>query len=258
MSPEAVKEVVGDLPWMSLPQARTMTAFIREHRLQEILELGFYSGVSTCYLAAAIEDLSSGAVTTIDLEKARAHRPNIEELLEKTGLRQRVRIFYEPSSYTWRLMRFLEEDPAPRFDFCYLDGAHQWAVDGFAFFLVDRLLRPGGWIVFDDLDWNVADCPVNRDSEWARRLPPEERNTAQIRKVYELLVKTHPSYTEFRVEAGMAYARKRPAAVWEPKAIQREVEVKWVPVPEGRFRAFLRAGQRRSVQPGPTEGRTQT
>ena len=37
-------------------------------------------------------------------------------------------------------MKMLEDDPEPRFDFCYIDGVHNWADDGFAFFLIDRLL----------------------------------------------------------------------------------------------------------------------
>ena len=29
-----------------------------------------------------------------------------------------------------------------------------WDTDGPSLFLVDRLLRPGGWIVFDDIEWS--------------------------------------------------------------------------------------------------------
>jgi hypothetical protein len=50
-----------------------------------------------------------------------------------------VNYYFEPTSYTWRMMKMLEEDEGPRFDLCYLDGAHSWFVDGFAFFLIDRL-----------------------------------------------------------------------------------------------------------------------
>ena len=34
-------------------------------------------------------------------------------------------------------------------------AASVWFI-GFAFFLVDRLLAPGGWMVFDDMDWTFA------------------------------------------------------------------------------------------------------
>jgi hypothetical protein len=34
--------------------------------------------------------------------------------------------------------------------------AKNWTIDGFPFFLVDKLLRDGGWILFDDFDWTYA------------------------------------------------------------------------------------------------------
>ena len=50
-------------------------------------------------------------------------------------------------------MKMLAQYPSPKFDFCYIDGGHNWSDTGFAFFLVDRLLKSNGIIVFDDLDW---------------------------------------------------------------------------------------------------------
>ena len=61
------------------------------------------------------------------------NQPNVEELLIRIGERDRVDAFYEPTSYTWRLIRLLKQDPTPRFDFCDVDGADDWFGDGFAF-----------------------------------------------------------------------------------------------------------------------------
>lgn len=152
MDVEEVGRVVGDTPNMTQEQAHRLTEFMTRERVLDVLELGFNHGVSTSYMAAHLTG-RGGHITTIDFVSARHREPNIEGLLGKFGLRNLVTIHYEPTSYTWRLMKLLEEDDSPRFDLCYIDGAHSWFVDGFAFFLVDRLLRPGGWIVFDDLDW---------------------------------------------------------------------------------------------------------
>ena len=146
---------------------------------------------------------------TIDLESARTAQPNIEELLTQVGERERVKVFYEPTSYTWRLMKFLEQDPLPSFDFCYLDGAHNWFVDALAFTLVDRVLRPGGWIIFDDVDWTYATSPALSKTEWVQNMPADERETPQVQKIFDLLVKTHPNYHHFRLEDGWAYAQKQ-------------------------------------------------
>jgi predicted O-methyltransferase YrrM len=159
-------------------------------------------------MAAALASGGKGRMLTIDLLSAKHNEPNIEELLNRVGERSRVDIVYEPTSYTWRLMRLLQENPAPRFDLCYLDGAHDWFVDGFAFFLVDRLLRPNGWIVFDDLDWTYAMSPALGHTDRVKHMPEDERTTPQIRLVYDLLVKTHPNYHNFRDEGEWAFAQK--------------------------------------------------
>jgi predicted O-methyltransferase YrrM len=208
MDIETVRKRTDGIPHMSFAEAQEMTSFILGNDLQRILELGFCHGVSTCYFAAALDKLGGGHITTIDLESARNESPNIELLLNDLNLKKYVTVFYEPTSYVWRLMIMLEKDPLPQFDLCYIDGAHNWFTDGFAFLLVDNLLRPGGWIVFDDLDWTYGTSPSLRNSTLVKNMPHDEKITAQVRKVYELLVKTHPAYDNFLVKNGRAFAHK--------------------------------------------------
>jgi predicted O-methyltransferase YrrM len=198
-----VKQVVEDLPYMTLKKAQVMEDFIHKHNISSILELGFYHGVSTCYMAAAIEKVSQSSIVSIDLESAQKRQPNIEELLGKCGYLDTVEFYYEPASYNWRLMKLIEAGERT-FDLCYLDGGHDWYNTGLAFFLVDKLLRPGGWIIFDDLDWTMEHIKA----QWALRKPEEERITPQVRKVWELLVKTHPHYSNFYEQGGWGYAQK--------------------------------------------------
>lgn len=185
-----------------------MTQHVLEHKPSAVIELGFRHGVSSCYIAAALDELGEGHLTTVDLSGARTATPNIEDLLETLGLRDLVTVHYEPTSYNWRLMRMLETEPPPRFDLCYLDGAHNWYVDGLAFFLVDRLLEPNGWLILDDLDWRYASSPSLSGSPETAALPQDEREAAHVRKIWELLVKPHPSYGEFSEEGSWAFARK--------------------------------------------------
>jgi len=198
-----VKQIVGDLPYMSLNKAQTIANFIHENNISSILELGFYHGVSTCYMAAILEEIEQGSIVTIDLHSARQRQPNIEQLLEKCGSQDIVDYYYEPVSYNWRLMKLIESKDKT-FDFCYLDGGHDWYNTGLAFFLVDKLLQPGGWIIFDDLDWTMEHI----EAKWAIRKPLEERVTPQVRKVWELLVKPHPNYSNFFEQGGWGYAQK--------------------------------------------------
>ena len=211
MDLEKVRTRVHGLQNMSFEQARVICDVIQSNRFQQILELGFRHGVSTCYMAAALDDLGEGHITTIDLLSAKDAEPNIDTLLGDLGLAHLVTAYYEPTSYIWRLMKMLEEDVSPRFDLCYIDGAHDWATDGFAFFLVDKMLKPGGLIILDDMDWTFESSPTMRKTERVSLMPEDEKSMAQVRKVYDLLVKTHPAYGDFMVKDGWGYARKLPA-----------------------------------------------
>lgn len=209
---EDVNTAVAGTKFMTSKQGRMVYEFIVGHKLGRVLELGFAYGKSTCYLAAAADELGGDAhVVTMDRLGALDREPNIHELLGRCGLAGRVTPVIAETSYTWELMKLLEQEPQPRFDFAYIDGGHTWDVTGFGFFLVDRLLAPGGWVVFDDLNWTLSASPTMRDLPEVRGLPEEQRTTAQVRKVFELLVANHPSYIDVHEEHGWGWARKAPA-----------------------------------------------
>jgi predicted O-methyltransferase YrrM len=204
---EDLDPIVAGTKFMSSTQGRIAYEFIVGQKLRRVLELGFAHGKSTCYLAAAVDELGDdGHVLTVDRADALDREPNIHELLDRCGLRHRVTPVIAETSYTWELMKLLDRDPQPRFDFAYIDAGHTWDVTGFGFFLVDRLLAPGGWILFDDLDWTLASSPTMRE----RRIPEEQRSTPQVRKVFELLVQTHPGYVEVHERDDWGWARKAP------------------------------------------------
>ncbi len=62
-----VKQHVGKTPYMKLKKANFFYDLIEAHQLRSILELGFFHGVSTVYLAGALEEIGGGKITTIDL-----------------------------------------------------------------------------------------------------------------------------------------------------------------------------------------------
>ena len=207
MHPKMIKERLGDLPYMRLKQGEKIFDFIQSNKLGKCLELGFYHGVSSAYIAGAIDQLGRGSLTTIDLEWARKLQPNIDEVLTTLGLKDLVTCYFEPTSYNWRLMKLLENGLHGEFDFCYIDGGHTWYSTGLAFFLVAKLLRPGGWIIFDDLDWTYENKAA-RETAHVQAMPSEERQTPQVRKVYELLVKSDASFDRFFEDGQWGFAHK--------------------------------------------------
>ncbi|HEX7034364.1 MAG TPA: class I SAM-dependent methyltransferase [Pseudomonadales bacterium] len=179
----------GRLKYMNLERARFLREFIRSHDLEDLLELGFFHGKSTAFMAAILEERGRGHVTTMDLESARNRKPSIEDVISTLRLGHRVTPVYAHRSFTWELRRLLARSPRPSFDFCYIDGAHTWDGTGFAFLLVDLLLKPGGWVIFDDLDWSIAKSPAARKNmQRYAGYSDEEKNARQVREVWEILV----------------------------------------------------------------------
>lgn len=209
MGIEEAYDELKDLFGMSFGQAKYLEDFIKSKNLTSLLELGFAHGVSSCYMASILKDMGEGYLTTIDLYSAKHRRPNIEQLIHKLDLYGYIDYYYEYESYNWRLMRFIEVNDGPVFDFCYIDGAHDWNVDGFAFLLVDKLLKPGGWIIFDDMNWTFNSSPSMRELDRVKNMPYDVKNIPHMTKVFDVLVKPHPDYCNFEItDFGWGIAQK--------------------------------------------------
>lgn len=209
---------------MRLEHARLFYDFITSNSLLNGIELGFYHGVSTTYIAGAIQDVGNGRLKTIDLINAKNLSPNIEVLLRRSGLSNLVEVFYEPRSHTWRLMKFLEEGLQESFDFCYIDSGHKWSDTGFGFCLIERLLRPGGWVVFDDLHYTFR-TSWSRNKPDVLRMTEEEQTTPQVERVFELLVETSPFFNSFRRLGRFGFARKRRSIWFEEERGYNEIQI---------------------------------
>lgn len=216
---EAVKARVAGVPYISSELARDIFDFIIDAQPRQCLELGFGHGTSSCFIAAALEEVGHGHLTAVDLLPARQWQtPSIEDLLSRTGLKQWVEVVREPTSYTWFLKRKIMEQSAdgacrPIYDFCFIDGAKNWTVDSAAFFLVDKLLRPEGWLLFDDLQWSYASKLKEgkriSDGISLSGMGPDEIEEPHIELIFQLLVMQHPDYANFHVKDNwFAWAQK--------------------------------------------------
>ncbi len=216
MRVEEVKSRLRNIPFMTPDEGAKIYDFIVLNKSSQCLELGFAHGAGSCYIAAAFDELGSGHLTSVDIEKARVwQKPSIEETLALTGLEGYVTPVREKTSYTWFLKKEIERRSVsgicePFYDFCYIDGCKNWTVDGIAFFLVDKLLKPGGWILFDDYLWTYGarDRPQT-DGIIHAELSDDELNNPHIEAIFRLLVKQHPNYSDFKIDGNWAWARKK-------------------------------------------------
>lgn len=206
------RAVIGDTRGGTSPsRGEELHRFVREHRFTRCLELGFEHGVGSVYIASALEAAGQGTLTSVDIPSAFERRPTAAELLAKAGVAHRVELVIDPDSYVWWLRRRLRDQLAmgriePAYDFVFLDGAHTWDTDALAFCLVDRLLAPDGWILFDDMDWDAS-------GPHSAHVPEDTRQLAHVREIWELLVATHPRYDELRSDGEWGYAHKSASPV---------------------------------------------
>jgi len=116
---------------------------------------------------------------------------------------QRIRVFGNSSlvldSYNWSLMKVLADHEEPIYDYVLIDGAHTWHHDALAFLLVDRLLKRGGHVDFDDYQWTFRGSPSlnpNMFPKIADWYTAEQIDTAQVALVVDLLVRRDHLYVE--------------------------------------------------------------
>jgi predicted O-methyltransferase YrrM len=214
-----VHSLVGQVPFIREDNARYLYDLVLREKYTRILELGIGHGTATCYMAAALEELGAGLITSVDLIETERHfQPTAEEQLSTTGLSRFVEIIRMQSGYTWFLHDNILKNSKcgaceAEYDLCIIDGPKNWTIDGAAFFFVDKLLKVGGRIIFDDYFWTHSRDSRHHDSTDGishRSLSHAELETPQIKEIFELLVVQHPNYSNFTLlaEGSWAVAQK--------------------------------------------------
>ena len=104
-------------------------------------------------------------------------------------------------SYAWALsnllfaMRNRQEDGM--YDVVYLDGAHSFFQDGLACCLLKELVKPGGYLIFDDMKWTYASSPtVNpvKNPATAENMTEEQIEDPQVTRVVRCFMEHDPSF----------------------------------------------------------------
>lgn len=248
---ERVAAAVADVPFMTRDQGRRVYDHLVGTGARDVLDVGTCYGTSAAYMAAAVEANGGGRVITVDSAQFDAEAPTknwVEQSLTKAGVRDLVELVrIDHSSYAYWLMEQVamrsdeRGDCEPAFDFVYLDGAKSLTIDGVSAFFIERLLRPGGWLLMDDLDWTFDANPKAIQAEGPYSLSQAERSTPQLLGVFDNIVRAIPGFTELRVEDGQwGWAHKAPDA---PRRYDAEATA--------HSRSPLVRLRRRARRPGP-------
>src|SRR5690349_17871614 len=240
---DEVARAIAGIPFMSPAQGRLVYDHVQQSGAEDVLELGTAHGVGAAYMAAA-----GANVTTVDFQGAH-YDPSPEDTARRAGVT--FNVVREYSSYTWWLKTQVEArsdehgNVTPAYDFVYLDGAKNWTIDGLAVILIEKLLRPGGWLLMDDLEWTYAQDPHREATDGIvhRDLSEPERTQPHLRAVFDLIVAQHPSFTELRREdEWWGWARKHPGA---PRTYTLETSRPLPALAAGAARKAIRRMRRR-------------
>ena len=145
---EEIDNKVGKLFGIGSERGKILYDFIKDNNIQNILELGFANGKSTCYMAAALKDNKKGLIETIDLKEPnksfgdfkgdlllkKGGKPKLLSLIDECKFNPYINPIFSEKGYNWELMKIIEKRSKnnicePLFDFCFIDGAHCWDVE---------------------------------------------------------------------------------------------------------------------------------
>lgn len=178
------------------PNAETID-FLKTTHAKQIAEIGIYAGDTTRLIAQYLRgdgclwlfDFEERVSAVVDDLRARGHR----NVIGHGNTHQTY------DSYTWSLMRLVQEHQEPIWEYVFLDGKHTWDVDALAFVLIDRLLKPGGHIDFDDYGWSLARSTTMNPRVFpqvTKQYTPEQIEATHVQLIVDLLVKRDPRYVE--------------------------------------------------------------
>ena len=206
MTPVQVKNSLAGVRWMSLQQGARITEIIQAHRLKRCLEIGTVHGVGACFMAAAVGE--EGSVTTVDIQR---RPPDAHECANRCGIPiERIEMIVDPLGSSWVLNEM--HNAGREFDFVYIDGRHVMENIICDFFQSMLILRPGGWLAFDDLDWHHNASPDSGDPQrekWLSKYPDSWRTLKHVREVAEKFVKPHRDVTNVFEDTRMLICQKR-------------------------------------------------
>jgi len=185
-------------PNVNIQNANHVTIkFVQKVQPQIYAEFGVSLGATTLKIAKILP--ANSKIYLFDFHEI---VNNVKNKLLKIGYRNIHAIgnsYKLRDSYNWSLMNLIEKHEKPIFDYVFLDGMHTWETDGFAFFLIDKLLKTGGYIDFDDYNWTLFRSPTLSPKVFpfmAELYTVKQMKTKSIKKIIELLVRKNKNYIE--------------------------------------------------------------
>jgi len=136
---------------VTLESGALLYDFVRAHKPVRSLETGMAFGMSTLFICQALEDNAAGCHSAIDPFQESEFKSIGVLNVERARLAHRFTLHQAPSDTV--LPRLCADGET--LDFAFIDGWHLFDFTLVDFYYIDKLLRVGGHVAFDDL-WMPA------------------------------------------------------------------------------------------------------
>lgn len=176
---------------------RATLDFLRATNCRMIAEVGIYRGHTSREIATWLE--GEGELHLYDFYDVTERVAGELRSAGHDNIREFPNSYKYLDSYNWSLAKTYEANPEPIYDYVFIDGAHTFAIDALATVLADRLLKPGGYIDFDDYVWTLGGSPSLRPELFeltGQMYTREQIDTKQVKMIVDLLIRRDGRYEE--------------------------------------------------------------
>jgi predicted O-methyltransferase YrrM len=140
-----------NIPFTHPRACRLLHRLVSTFEKPNIVEVACCYGKATLYLAAAVKQ-QGGIVHCVDAEPWLWEGKSVIDRLRDADLLDVCEVTLGCDA-RWYMLDLFRRSPDQWIDLAYIDAAHCVEVDSFVSLAAWTHLRPGGIIVFDDLDW---------------------------------------------------------------------------------------------------------
>ncbi|MCB1844281.1 MAG: class I SAM-dependent methyltransferase [Halioglobus sp.] len=153
-------------------EGQALQHWFRESPARRVLEIGCAYGISSLYLCEAMAERDMRSYHLIDAYQSSQWRDIGRRHLRLARPTGDYALFEELSELC--LPRLLAQ--GERYDFAFIDGWHTFDQVMLEFFYVNRMLEPGGVVVFDDMHLPALQKVLGYVSAYPcyERLPPPD------------------------------------------------------------------------------------
>jgi predicted O-methyltransferase YrrM len=179
---------------------------ISAYSLTKCLDIGTRGGIITAYIAAAVSRISGGQVLSLGIEGLREQAVNAFAFLAKYDLDRHVRLAQHKKSLSQLLLKLLLCEPGEVFDLVHISSGPSPHSLALMTCLIERSLKPGGWVLFDRRKPSGQHGKVKPAHEADFRDADADIGTPT--RIFRELIGMSPYFADFRRDGDLLLARK--------------------------------------------------